>query len=439
MIWLYRILFPLLFCFLFPFYWRKIRRRGGYGGRFRDRFGRYPEHFKTKELAGCIWIQAVSVGEVNAVVPLIQKLLQSYPQYPILLTTTTSTGFAVAQARLGKLCTIALFPFDWCLFSSRAWKLFSPSVAVLMEGEIWPEHIRQAKKNNTPVVLINGRVSDRSYRRYRRFSFFTQWLWKGIDCIFASSKEDEERLRSIVPKAISIHAVGNLKFDVMEEGSFDVGQKVIKKKTLGLWEPRGMDGKEPLILLGSSTWPGEEDMLIRVWSKLNQMEKIPPVRLVLVPRHAERRNEVINELHRHAISFAVRGKGEYPVESTAVYLVDTTGELADFTSVSDVAFIGKSILPNEGGQTPIEAAAFGVPMVYGPRMTNFRSVCQSLENAGAVLRCKDRDGAIEALVHLFSDVTAREDLSGKALVWHEKHRGASARICQDLQVFLKNE
>lgn len=436
MIWLYRIIFPILLVLVYPFYWRKIRRRGGYGGRFRDRFGLYPDFLRERSLTGCIWIQAVSVGEVNAVVPLVHRVIKKYPNHPVVVTTTTSTGFAVAQARLQHVCTVALFPLDWVFFSRRAWDFFRPSLALLMEGEIWPEHIRQAGKRKVPVVIINARLSDRSYHRYRRFRFFARPLWNGVSAIYASSEEDQKRLRAVVPEEIKVQATGNLKFDVLADTELDLRRKVKMKARLGLGNCSLENPDEPLLLLGSSTWPGEEMLLLNLWQRWRNSQKRPSVQLLLVPRHAERRQEIIQQMEAMKIPFSVRSRGESPGEVSAVYLVDTTGELADFTSVADLAFIGKSIPPNEGGQTPIEAAAYGVPMVYGPKMSNFRSVCFSLEQQGAALRCNNQVEVEKILLRLLANEKERKILSQKALAWHEQHRGASDFISGDLEKFL---
>mgnify|MGYP003108801393 CR=1 FL=1 len=421
MIWAYRIIFPILFLLGLPFYLKRMFKRGGYGERFGDRFGFVPRMdpcFSGQTL----WIQAVSVGEVLAIEPVIHQLRRKKPNARILLTTTTSTGYRVAKERCVDADFIGYFPIDFWPISRRVWNRFRPDICVQMEGELWPEHLHQAERRGVPVFLVNARLSDRSFRRYRFAGPLKKLVFGPVSRIGAASTEDADRLEQLAGTQTPVEVTGNLKFDVDFPPRPDGGERHEALSALGLCaedEPPGM------ILLGSSTWPGEEDMLCRVLKRIR--DNGVAARLVLVPRHAERRQDVLDAIALEDLTATVRSRqGPCRLEDP-VYLADTTGELRMFTALADLAFIGKSVTPNSGGQTPIEAGAYGVPMVYGPNMTNFRAACRGLEEKRGAIRADDEDAVEEALVRLASDIAERESLSANSIAWYQENRGSVDR------------
>ncbi len=421
MIWLYRCLFPLAFLVGLPFYARRMLKRGGYRQRFGDRFGFAPTPPPRRDGA-TLWFQAVSVGEVLAIEPVVRRLRTEHPDANLYLTTTTSTGFALLNTRDTGADWTGYFPIDFAPASTRFWRRLRPDLCILMEGELWPEHLHQACRRAVPVLLVNARLSDRSFRRYRALGPLGRGMFGMVSRILAASSEDAGRIRSIAPAAVEVETSGNLKFDV-EFPPRPVGPaRTAELRTLGLCENAD---EPPLLLLGSSTWPGEEEVLCRVLDQL--LRTGTAAKLLLVPRHAERRADVCASVERSGLAFSLRSTDGPADPENPVYIADTTGELRRFTALADLAFIGKSLPPNDGGQTPIEAAAYGVPMVYGPGMTNFKAACRGLEAADAALRCETSENTAETLLELARDPGRRKEISDNAVRWHQANRGAVER------------
>jgi len=429
MIWVCRLLFLPLLLVLLPRYAVRMLRRGGYSRDFHHRFGFVPHPPATQEPR--VWLQAVSVAEVQAVEPLARRLAADGAH--VILTTTTSTGYALARERLAGTCSIAVFPLDFWPCSARAWRRFAPDAVVLMEGELWPEHLRQAQMRGAAALLVNARLSDRSFRRYRRVRPLAGRLLRRLDAILAASGEDARRFRELGAAAESLHTCGNLKFDVPLEPRLTAPERAELRAELG-FAPAQAEAAEPFVLLGSSTWPGEEAMLLQTLEELRTGGM--DARLLLVPRHAERRREIAELLRAGRFSWHQRSRQRRAPAGTVVVLADTTGELRLLTQAADLAFVGKSLPPNEGGQTPIEAAALGVPLVYGARMTNFRAVCQTLEADGAVLRAEDGASARKALCRLARDPAKREAMGRAGAAWHARHRGALDACLQAIKARL---
>lgn len=430
MIWIYRILFLPAFAISFPYYFLRMLKRGGYARDFLHRFGFLPKLHPKPQSTKRIWIQAVSVGEINAIVPLLEHLKQKN-DVEVVLTTTTSTGYAIAREKFSSHVTASgIFPLDFCLCNWLAWRRIQPDVIVLTEGELWPEHLHRAQHHRIPAILINARLSDRSFRRYTKFKKLAHPLFAALQKIGASSEADAQRFRELGIPAEKITTTGNLKFDVGSGDLMPADQKTALLQSLGLSSEKL--GEQNLVLLGSSTWPGEEEMLLAVLAAARQ--KNIPLRLLLVPRHAERRGEIASLLNASKWQWFQRSKHSSAPFSSDICLADTTGELRDLTAVSDLAFIGKSLPPNDGGQTPIDCAAQGIPMVYGPNMSNFRAICQGLEAAEAAIRISSPEQAHEQLLFLLTNSQARLSLGDNALAWHTRNRGATLRTLALLPV-----
>lgn len=415
MTWVYRILFPTLLVLTLPYYLWRMLRRGGYAADFSHRLGFFPAMGPVPAGRRRFWIQAVSVGEIQAIGPLLRRL-KSSGNVEIVLTTTTSTGYRIAkELHRADADRIGIFPADLWPCSALAWRRIRPDVVVLVEGELWPEHLAQARRHGVPAVLINGRLSDRSFARHLRLRPLSRRLFARFSAILAGSEEDARRFREL---GLSPITTGNLKFDVAPPSPADPAAAARLRESLGF---AGCD----CVLLGSSTWPGEEAMLLRAVSALRRSG--PDVRLLLVPRHAERRNEVSRDVEASGLKWHLRSSGAAAPAGTVVHVADTTGELRTLTAAADLAFCGKSLPPNEGGQTPVEAAAAGLAIVYGPKMTNFHEMCRQLEAAGAALRAEDAAQAEAVIARLVRDPQERKSVAARALRWCADNRGATER------------
>ena len=415
MIFLYRLLFLPLLLILTPYYLWRMRRRGGYAENFSDRFGG-PDALPAKS-AGVkrIWLQAVSVGEMLAIAPLLEAFKRE-GGIEVYLTTTTSTGYKLAKEKYGALTIgIGYFTLDFWTFSARAWRKVQPDLCVLMEGERWPEHVHQAKARGVPVISVNARLSDRSFRRSLKFRALLKPLATGITRVLCSSKRDEQRFKALGYPVDRLATTGNLKLDVTIPLMTET-EKAQLRRELGLG-----DG---LVLLGSSTWPGEENALIDALRQTR--DRGLKVSLLLVPRHAERREELRALLETSGFSFHFRSMGAAPRE-VEVAVGDTTGELRKFTQLADLVFVGKSLAPHDGGQTPVEAAVLEKPILHGPHMTNFREIIRTLNEAGAVREVATADELVAASVDLLQDGVKRAELTAAVHGWHEMNRGATER------------
>lgn len=424
MIWFYRILFIPALLLASPYYLYRMVKRGGYRKSFQHRFGLLKAMPPKPANVFRIWIQAVSVGEVRAVAPLIQRLSED-GHYEIVLTTTTSTGYALARETLSdQVKRVAVFPLDFWLFSRRAWQRIQPDAAVLMESELWPEHLHQARRRGCPVLLINARLSDRSYRRYRKLRPLAARLIRQPAWILVSSQNDLDRLLAIGADPVRTTLCGNLKFDTPVGPVLNEDERLQLRQELGL-NADTESSETPLVLLGSSTWPGEEALLLE--TLMAAREQGLAVKLLIVPRHAERRAEIRSVLNGAPLRVHFRHGNPPPEAPVDVAVADTTGELTRLSQVADLVFIGKSLPPNQGGQTPIEAAALGLPIIYGPNMTNFRDVTRSLERNSAALRVEDAEAARAELLRLLADAKGRASLGQRARDWHASNRGALGR------------
>jgi len=437
MIWIYRILFLPAFFMLMPYYALRMMRRGGYRKDFSHRLGLIPK-LKSAKNTKRIWIQAVSVGEAKAIGPLV-NMFQQLPNVEIIITTTTSTAYTIIQEQYAsKVALVGIFPIDFWPFSKFAWHQLQPDLAILMESELWPEHLHQAKRRKVPVILINARMSDRSFRRYHIVRGTAQWLLSGPTKILASARADAERFIHLGAPPDRVIATGSIKFDVQIEPILNDAEIDAMKQEMGLLsafsENRSHTANPPLTLLGSSTWPGEEKMLLNILE--SALQAGINCRLLLVPRHAERRDEIIALLEKQSRRWQVRSRG--PARSSVrIYLADTTGELGTLSQLANLAFIGKSMPPNDGGQSPIEAAAIGLPIIYGPNMSNFRPIARSLEEAGAASVVHNAAHAQQTIVELLKKSKARQKMSKAAKNWHTRNRGATERTFQECITFLQ--
>jgi 3-deoxy-D-manno-octulosonic-acid transferase len=274
---------------------------------------------------------------------------------------------------------------------------------------------------------VNARLSDRSFRRSARFKWAVRSFARGITHILAAAKRDEQRFRALGFPPERLATTGNLKLDVSIP-LLDTAERATLRRAVGL-------PAEGLVLLGSSTWPGEEDALLEALKKARADGH--RVSLLLVPRHAERREELRALLERSGLSFHFRSQGA-AAGVVDVAVGDTTGELRKLTQLADLVFVGKSLAPHDGGQTPVEAAILGKPVLHGPHMTNFRDIIRTLTDAGAVRRVATHEELVHAAVELLEDAAAREQLSAAARAWSEANRGATERTLAAIRMELSD-
>ncbi len=426
MLWLYRLFFLPVVLLAAPFYLRRMWKRGGYRAGFGQRFGSVAPLPEKRPGVTRVWLQAVSVGEVLAMGPLLKRLVAD-GRTEVYLTTTTSTGYALAREKFAGLAVgVGYFPLDWWLFSRRTWAAVRPDLVLLAESELWPEHLAQAAKRHVPVVLVNARLSDRSFGRLHAVRTLAGRLYRKIACILPSSDQDAERFRSLGVPADRLVITGNLKFDVAIK-PLDTWERAMLRRELGFADNQ-------LVILGSSTWPGEELAMLRLLERARRDGIV--CQLLLVPRHAERRAEIETLLGTRPLNWHLRSRGQ-ALGLVDVCVADTTGELQKLTQVADLVFVGKSLPPNEGGQTPIEAALLEKPLLFGPAMSNFRAAAASLTECGAALCVSDEVELVDQGLALLRDAKRRERMAAAASAWHKANQGAMERTLREIERFRR--
>jgi 3-deoxy-D-manno-octulosonic-acid transferase len=428
----YNILFAVFFWLSAPWYFLKMSRRPNWRPGFWQRFGFYgPDVKRPDGDRPVLWLHAVSVGEVGICVQLIRALEPRLPAFQFVVSTTTSTGMGEVGRKLPSHIPRFYYPVDFPGVVRRAMNTFRPGAIILVENELWPNFLWQAIGRKIPLFLVNARISDRSYPNYRRASFLFRRAFSQFRAVGCQEPGDAGRLVQLGFPADAVRVVGSLKFDAAQPDprpGLDVRSLL---RQIGV-------GKNAIILVAGSTHAGEEAVLADVFKRLRG--RFPELFLVLVPRHFERTAEVAQELEARGVRFIRRseidaGKKTSPGELECL-LVNSTGELKFFYEVGDVVFVGKS-LTAKGGQNPIEPAALGKAVVFGPNMQNFTSIVRAFLAAQAVVQVRDAGELESTVADLLSDDGRRMELGARALEVVQQNLGATERtvelICERLR------
>ena len=419
---LYNILFTICFIVASPYYFVRMRRRGNWLPGFAERFGRYDAKFKQAITnRHVLWMHAVSVGEVNVCTQLIRSLEPRLPNLKIIVSTTTTTGMGELQRKLPTHIGKIYYPIDMRRFVSRALTCIRPEAIVLVEAEIWPNFLWRASRFGMPLFLVNARLSDSSYRGYKRFSFLFRRIFASFTAVGAQNEQDAARLRKLGCRPEAIHVVGSLKFDAA---------KLHERRLLNVPGMLAQLGVAPgaRLLVGGSTHKGEDGILAEQFLRLRA--RFPDLFLVLVPRHFERSREVGRELSARGVRFVYRSEiglhTQHRPGEVDCLLVNSTGELKHFYERATVIFIGKSLLA-EGGQNPIEPGALGKAMVFGPNMQNFAEVVRSFVAEDGAVQVRDSVELEKVLGELLADEARRDQIGRNALKVVQENLGAIER------------
>lgn len=390
---LYNLLFLVVYPLLLPGFLLRMLRRGGYKARMGDRFALYPAklHLKTTpEASRLIWIHAVSVGEVQVAGQLMREWRAQDPEVRFLFSTTSSTGWKMAEREVTSRDRLIYNPLDFPTFVKAAIRFWKPEAIILTESEIWPNFILQARKVGVPVFLINARVSDRSAPRYKLVKWWFKDVLSAFERIFAQSQLDAERLIAAGAPIEKVEVTGSFKFDVARRNE-------AKERELRAWTGEGK------ILLGGSTWPGEDEVLLKIYKTLLTSQTSQTFKLVLAPRHFEKADQVEANIRAAGFECIRRSRAsQTPQTPRAVYLADTTGELMGLYGISEVVFVGKSLCEH-GSQNMIEPCLCGKPTLVGPYTENFRPVMSDLRSADAIVQVKDAAELESEILRLFAD------------------------------------
>jgi len=418
----YNILFTLLFWLASPYYFWRMRRRGNWLNGFTQRFGQFDSRVKQSlSNRHVLWMHAVSVGEVGLCTQLIRALEPRLPNIKIMVSTTTTTGMGELQKRLPQHIGKFYYPIDRRKYVARTINVMNPEAVILVEAEIWPNFFWRLRERNVPLFLVNARLSERSYRGYRRFRFLFRGLFASFTAVGAQNEADAARLQELGVRPEAIHVVGSLKFDAAKVDTLRL------LNVPDLLRRFGVPANAQLLVAGS-THAGEEVILADIYLRLRK--QFPNLFLILVPRHFERSREVGKELAARGVRFAYRSElksdTRHLENSFDGLIVNTTGELKYFYQHATLVFVGKS-LTAEGGQNPIEPGAFAKPMVFGPNMQNFTDIANAFLAADGAWQVQDAAQLEQAFGELLANEPRRVQLGQNALRVVRENEGAMRR------------
>jgi len=440
MYFLYTFLYCVVLIFILPFQYLKrpeeLRKRW-----LREKFGfinsslvspKSPHPpFSKGGRGGIIWVHAVSVGEVMAAIPLLKKIREKYPSKGLMLSTITDTGQKVAREKLPEGTMVFYLPFDISIILKRVFKRKKPELLITIETELWPNLLRVSKQYGTPVILLNGRISEKSFKGYKKVSFFVKEVLSNVTLFCMQSETYAERISNIGVDERRIKVLGNFKFDIKPPSKI----------------PEWSERLKGPVLIGGSTHEGEEGFLISVYMELKK--DFPDLNLILAPRHPERFKNVEDLLRSNGLYFIKRSafsnqlsappplssplEGEGRRKGGIIILLDTVGELSSVYGISDVAIIGKSF-KGHGGQNPLEPAYWGKPILCGPHMENFPFI-KDFFREGAALEV-DKDGLYSKLRELLLSPEKAKDMGLKAQQLYKKNTGAVERAMEVIAGYI---
>jgi len=418
---IYNLLWPLGLLFFLPGYLLKMLRRGGYREKFGQRLGIYGAEIRPRlAKQRSTWLHAVSVGEVTVALKLAHALRALQPNLHCVLTTTTTTGFALANKSAAPWVEVMYTPLDFWPIIRRAFAIIHPARILLIEAEVWPNLVAEAHARRIPIALVNARLSPRSENRFRLFRLLVAPTFRLLDLVCVQEPEDVDRWRGLGVEPNRIRHTGSIKYDPVS---------LAERIDTGGIDVSDLDAfAERPVLFGGSTHRGEEEILAKAFLKLRQ--KFPLLCLFIAPRHVERLREIRAQLGALSLHVQLASKlatlGHAKPECV---LLDTTGQLRNWYPIATVVFIGKSLMAH-GGQNPVEPIIGGKPVIFGPHMENFATLAMSLVANNGAIEVNDAGDLERAAEKLLRDGETRRLLVQNARKVLAQHRGATARTAQ---------
>lgn len=421
-----RIIYSFLFYFSTPFIisrllWRSLKNPA-YRQRIFERFGFYPQTYAQNVL----WFHAVSVGECEAIFPLIRLIQTRQPQLPILITTTTPTGSVRVKAVLGDTVQHVYLPYDLPDVIARFLNRFKPKIAVIVETEIWINLFQACAKKKIPLYLINARLSEKSVRGYQKMPSLVLPALNAMTQIATQSETDKKRFIEIGAKSDKVENLGNIKFDLTINDKIFEQARNLKIK---LFPNR-------FVFIAASTHDGEETLLFETYKNLKK--QIPQLLLAIAPRHPERFGEVDLLAKNVNLKTVKRTTKQICENETDIFLIDTLGELKLFYATADIAFVGGSFVPI-GGHNILEPAVAGVPVLFGLEMKNFAFISEKMLEAQAALQCRNIADLETKTLELYHQVELRNALQENAKKFIEENQGTTERIYTLLISQIENQ
>ena len=415
-----RFLYTILFYAVVPFILFRLvlrsRKAPAYRQRLQERFALYNASYQK----GVIWFHAVSVGEAEAVFPLVVSILDRYPGTPVLITTTTPTGSARVKSVLGDRVEHVYLPYDLPGCIQRFLGTFQPRLAVIVETEIWPNLYRLCGDYGISLAIINARLSQRSAKGYSKLKSLTSATLSNVSLIAAQTEEDAARFESLGALPEKIVVTGNIKFDYEVPSSIlDKGKQIRQNLYRRDW-----------VWIAASTHDGEDEQVLAAYDEIRSRE--PQILLVLVARHPERFKAVEVLCRSRGLNVTLRSTNEPCSPLTDVFLVDTLGELKLFYATADIAFVGGSLVKT-GGHNILEPAAVGLPVIFGPHMFNFQSIAELFTTANAAVQIDDSHALAAEVLKCLQNPPYRDALGQRALMVVNNNKGAIDKVMEQLE------
>ncbi len=428
MYFLYSFLLTLGVVALLPRFIVDAFRHGKYVTGLRERLGGLP----AIETGGrpVVWLHCVSVGETQAARPLARAILERFPSHALVVSTTTATGQRVAREVFrDDAAAVIYFPFDWAWAVRRSLRVVNPSAVLIMETELWPNFLRECKRRGLPVAVVNGRLSEKSFRRYQRVRRFVKRIVNDLTLALMQTEADAERMRALGLLPERVFVSGNVKFDGDET---DADGRQLTEELRARFH---LDGGRSLVVAASTHSP-EERIVLDAFKQLRTTPGNAQVRLLIAPRHPERFSEVAALLEASGLRWARRSAAPSPLDTECdVLLLDSIGELRAVYPLAEIVFVGGSIAPN-GGHNILEPAAAGVCTVTGAQTFNFKAVVEAFLEAGALVQLptlsesEASSALMNSLRELLADDNRRRALGQKARAVLEQNRGATSRTVE---------
>jgi 3-deoxy-D-manno-octulosonic-acid transferase len=377
-----------------------------------------------------IWLHAVSVGEVNSTKSIVEELENRFGDFEIVISSTTDTGFARANTLFGARHTVVYFPFDFSWIMKRAFRNIRPSICLFMELEVWPNLVQIARRLGVPVVVINGRMSEKSFSRYSKIKPIAKTIFRKVNLILAQTGEYAQRFRGIGVPDERVVVTGSLKYDTAQ-----ITDKIEGADTLAAQLNIG----DEILWVAGGTGPGEEKIILNVFKDLTELEQFSDLRLVIVPRKPERFDEVAQVIADAGFEFvrysAVKNTDECKSDKSSVILGDTMGDLRKFYSLATIIFVGRSLVPM-GGSDMMEAAALGKCTIFGPHASNFRQTVDALLKGEGAIMVEDRNQLLETMQKCFLEPEFAKRIAQNGREVIRKNQGATARTIDQIAKLL---
>ena len=407
----------------------RIVRQNRYRNGWAQRFGKITR--KDRALKKCIWLHAVSVGEVNATTTIIKELEKRFGDFEIVMSTTTDTGFARAAELFGDSLQVFYFPLDFSWIMRSAFRNIQPAICLLMELEVWPNFVQTAQQLGIPVVVVNGRISDKSFSRYRKIKPLAKSIFRKLSLILAQTDEYAQRFKEIGSPEEKVIVTGSLKYDTAQTDDRVEGADTIAAQ-LNI-------GNERLWVAGA-TGNDEEKILLDVYQDLKQQDQFSDLRLVVVPRKPERFDEVAQVIAKAGFDFVryssvKNADAPYP-DKIPVILGDTMGDLRKFYSLATIIFVGRSLVPM-GGSNMMEAAALGKCTIFGPYTFKFKQTADALLAEEGAIMVKDKQDLFDTIQKCLTDTDFARTIARNGREVIKKNQGATAKTIDQIEKFLR--